>query len=54
MRRYAHDFSAENFYKEKRLKESMQQRETHVAYNPKIRPKLEQEDNYQQFWALFN
>ena len=30
------------------------ERETHIAYNPKIRPKMDSEDNYQPFWALFN
>ena len=29
-------------------------RETHIAYNPRIPPKEDEEENYQQFWAIFN
>lgn len=36
------------------LESKKKYRETHVAYNPKIRPKMDGEENYQQFWALFN
>lgn len=30
------------------------ERETHIAYNPRIPPKEDEEENYQQFWAIFN
>jgi len=50
-RRFAHDFSAKKANREKQVK---QNRSTHIAYNPKVRPKLDLEDNYKQFWALFN